>query len=92
MELSLGLVIFFLLYYEKCHFQTLNQMRRWLMDLETSFMGFIVTLEAKISGFWSNMATFDHMTHSSVYFSIYLFVFHREIYAVLSMKSFMTST
>ena len=28
----------------------------------------------------------------SVYFPIYLFVFHREIYAVLSMKSFMTST
>ena len=37
------------------------------MDLETSFMGFIVTLEAKISGFLSNMATFDHMTHSTLH-------------------------
>ena len=51
MELSLGLVIFYLILWKNRHFQTLNQMRRWLMDLETSFMGFIVTLEATISGF-----------------------------------------
>ena len=35
------------------------------MDLETSFMGFIVALEAKISDFWSNIEIFYHMTTST---------------------------
>ena len=39
------------------------------MDLETSFMGFILALEAKISDFWSNIETFYDLTTSSNYSS-----------------------
>ena len=35
------------------------------MDLETSFMGFILAVEAKISDFWGNIETFYHLTTSN---------------------------
>ena len=34
------------------------------MDLETSFMGFIMAFDAKINDFWSNIETLYHLTTS----------------------------
>ena len=49
MEMLFGLVNFLSYTMRKySHFQTLNQVRRWLMDVETCLMEFIVTREANL--------------------------------------------
>ena len=45
--------------------KTTSPRRRWLMTFKISFLGFRVTLGAKAIGFWSNMKTFCHLTHSN---------------------------
>ena len=42
-------------------------MRRWLMTFEITFLGTTATLGAKAITFWSNMKTFGHLTHSTIY-------------------------
>ena len=47
--------------------KTTSPRRRWLMTFKISFLGFRVSLGAKAIGFWSNMKTFCHLTHSNVH-------------------------
>ena len=58
--------LFHLVLWKNCHFEASNRIWRWLIDLETSFMGFFIAFEAKINDFWSNIETFYHLTTSSV--------------------------
>lgn len=46
--------------------KTASPRQRWLMTFKISFLGFRVTLGTRAIGFWSNMKTFCHLTHSTV--------------------------
>ena len=40
-----------LILWKNRHFEAKNQIWRWLMDLETSFLGFIVAFKVKVNDF-----------------------------------------